>query len=247
MTRICLSFIALACCGSAVAQPSRAALETRVAQAPADADARLALSDLLTAEGQTAAAVPHLTWLAQHAPGDLALHRRLAQTLLWTDQPARAAEVLAQVVALDPTDTDARVQIAEIVTWDGGADRAVALLAPVADAHPDDARLHRILAFAMLASDHPDARRQLTRALALAPTDADLLVEGGAAERWQGDWSLAQARLWRALGQSLTDPQRARVRTLLDGIRDVSAATITTAAVRTSDSNGITRTDSPGG
>ena len=246
MTRTLLlaGLVAAAC--PARAQSAQDSLEARLARAPADAQAHRELSDLLTAQGQPAAAVPHLAWLAERAPADVALRRRLAQTLLWSDQPARAAEVLAEVVALDPADVDARVQVAEIVTWDGGADRAVALLAPVADGHPGDARLHRALAFALVAADDSRARAQLGRALALAPRDAELLIEGGALERWQGDWSLAQERLDRALGQSLTDAQRDRVDVLRAGIRDVSAPTLTAAAARLQDSNGITRTDSPG-
>ncbi len=246
MTRILLSLSLLGIVASAHAQTPRDTLEAQLAQAPGDAQARRALSDLLVAQGQPAAAVPHLAWLSDHAPRDLALHRRLAQTLLWSDQPARAARVLAEVVALDPADVEARVQIAEIVTWDGGADRAVALLAPVADAHPDDARLHRALAFALIAADDDRARAQTTRALALAPDDAGLLVEGAALERWQGDWRRAQRRLRRALRQPLTDPQRARVQTLQASVGEVSAATVTTTAVRTSDSNGVTRVETPG-
>ena len=245
MTRILLPLIASVAFASASAQPARDSLEARLSRAPGDAQAHRDLSDWLVAQGQPAAAVPHLSWLAAHAPSDVAVHRRLAQTLLWSDQPGPAAEVLADVVALDPADVGARVQAAEIITWDGGADRAVALLAPVADAHPDDARLHRALAFALLASGDGGARAQVTRALALAPRDPDLLVEGGALERWQGDWSLAQTRLQRALGQTLTDAQRDRVRTLLAGIRDVSAPTVTTTAARVQDSNGVTRTDVP--
>ena len=246
MTRILLPLSLLCAMTSADAQTPQDSLEAQLAQAPGDAQARRALSDLLLAQGQPAAAVPHLTWLADHAPADVALHRRLAQTLLWSDQPAQAARVLSEVVALDPADVEARVQVAEIVTWDGGADRAVALLAPVADAHPDDARLHRILAFAMVASGDPRARAQTTRALALAPDDADLLIEGAALERWQGDWRLTQQRLRRALGLSLTDAQRARVQTLQASVREVSAATVITTAVRTSDSNGVTRVEAPG-
>ena len=98
----------------------------------------------------------------------------------------------------------------------------------------------------MVAADAPGARAQVRRALALAPRDAELLIEGGALERWQGDWSLAQERLDRALGQSLSDAQRDRVGALRAGIRDLSAPTLTAAAARLQDSNGITRTDSPG-
>lgn len=246
MTRILLLLLVFGVWTSAAAQTARDTLEMQLAQGPDNAPARRALSDLLTAQGDPGAAVPHLAWLAEHAPGDADLHRLLARNLLWSDRASEAAEVLAQVVALDSADVGARIQIAEIVTWEGGADRAVALLAPVADAHPDDARLHRILAFALVASGDPGARDQLTRALALSPNDTDLLVEGGALERWQGDWSLAQRRLHRAVERGLTDLQAGRVRLLLDGIRGVSAASVTLSAVRLRDSNAIRRTDSPG-
>ena len=136
MTRILLSLSLLVASGSAWAQASRDSLEARLAQAPGDVQAHRQLSDLLAAQGEPAAAVPHLAWLAQQAPADPAVRRQLAQSLLWSDQPAWAADVLAEVVALDPDDVEARVQLAEVVTWDGGAVRAVELLAPVADAAP---------------------------------------------------------------------------------------------------------------
>lgn len=225
---------------------SRDALELRIAQAPDDADARRALSDLLTAQGEPAAAVPHLVWLADHAPADADLRRQLAQTLIWSDRSADAADALAEVVALDPSDVEARVQLAEIITWDGGAGRAVDLLAPVADDRPGNARLHRILAFAMLASGDPGARAQMTRALALQPDDLDLLIESAGAERWQGDWSVAQQRLGAALALDLTPDQQMRIRALQLGIRTLSAATLHLGGARVSDSNGVTRLDTPG-
>lgn len=240
---LCLFLAALALPTSA---QSRGTLEARIAQAPDDADARRALSDLLTAEGEPAAAVPHLIWLADHAPTDAGLRRQLAQTLLWSDRPADAAQALTEVVALDPSDVEARVQLAEIITWDGGAERSVELLAPIAEAHPDHARLHRILAFAMLASADPGARAQMTRALALQPNDLDLLIESAGAERWQGDWSVAQTRLQSALALDLTPEQQTRIRALFDGIRSLSAATVHVGGVRVDDSNGVLRLDSPG-
>lgn len=245
MTRRLLILSCLLSLAGVASAQSRDTLEARIAQAPNDAAARRALSDLLRAEGEPAAAVPHLVWLADHAPTDAGLHRQLAQTLLWSDRPADAAAALAELVALDPGDVEARVQLAEIITWTGGADQAVAVLAPVADAHPDDARLHRILAFAFLAAGDPRARRQLTRALVLQPDDPDLLIESASLERWQGDWSLAYRRLQRAQALPLTPDQQARIRVLSQGIRTLSAATITTGATRVDDSVGILRTDSP--
>ncbi len=229
---------------AAVAQ-DRGALESRLAQTPDDAQAHRALSDLLLAQGEPAAAVPHLRWLADGNPTDADVHRQLAQTLLWTDRPADAALVLAEVVALDPSDVQARVQLAEIITWDGQAGRAVEMLAPVADAHPDDARLHRILAFALLASGDARAPGQLSHALALQPDDPDLLIEVAAIERWSGDWRVARQHLERAQRHALTADQSARAVTLLDGVRARSAPSVTTSATRTADSNGLTRLDAP--
>ena len=244
MIRTLLSVLLLASAAGAAAQ-SRDALEARVAAEPGDAQARRALADRLRADGEPAAAVPHLAWLADRAPTDAGIHRELAQSLLWSDRPDEAALALAEVVALDPDDLEARVQLAEIITWSGGAARTVELLAPLADAHPGHTRLHRILAFALVATAAPEARRQLSRALALQPDDADLLVESGALERWQGDWLVARRRLRRAQRQPLTDEQAARVATLLDGVRDRSAPTLASSATRISDSNGLTRLDLP--
>ena len=237
--------LALTVAATAAPAQDRVALEARVAQAPDDAQARQALSDLLTAQGEPAAAVPHLLWLAGHAPTDVGVHRRLAQTLLWSDRPADAARALAEVVELDPSDVDARVQLAEIIVWDGGAQRSVELLMPLAEGRPDDARLHRALAFALLAAGDGRARAQMTRALALAPDDLDLLIESASLERWQGDWSVARARLHRALALDLTPGHHARIRPLLDGVRSLSAPTVQLGGVRVDDSNGVLRLDSP--
>ena len=244
MSRFFLSLALILAAATAQAQ-DRVALEARVAQAPDDAQARQALSELLTAQGEPAAAVPHLVWLADHAPTDAGVHRRLAQTLLWTDRPADAARALAEVVALDPSDVDARVQLAEIITWNGGAERSVELLMPLADARPDDARLHRILAFALGAAQDRRARAQMTRALALQPGDLDLLIESASLERWQGDWSVAHDRLRRALALDLAPDQHARIRTLLAGVRSLSAATVRVGGTRVEDSNGVFRLDTP--
>ncbi len=237
--------LALALAATAAPAQDRVALEARVAQAPDDAQARQALSELLTAQGEPAAAVPHLVWLASHTPTDAGVRRRLAQTLLWSDRPADAADALAEVVALDPSDVDARVQLAEIIVWDGGAQRSVELLMPLAQARPDDARLHRVLAFALLAAGDGRARAQMTRALALAPDDLDLLIESASLERWQGDWSVAQARLRHVLALDLTPGHHARIRPLRDGIRSMSAPTFQVGGVRVDDSNGVLRFDAP--
>ena len=88
MTRILLPLIASVAFASASAQPARDSLEARLSRAPGDAQAHRDLSDWLVAQGQPAAAVPHLSWLAAHAPSDVAVHRRLAQTLLWSVKEA---------------------------------------------------------------------------------------------------------------------------------------------------------------
>jgi len=251
MTRpLALVVLALTVAGAAAAQTDLAALgvdalERRVAAAPADVPARRALADRLTAEGQPTEAIPHLQRLAEADPADVAVRQQLARHLVWAGRAAEAVPVLEEVVALDPGADAARLQIAEIVTWNGGADRAVAVLAPLAEREPDDAAVQRAYAFALLAAGRPGVRAQLSRALALLPDDPDLLVESGALERWQGDWSLGRDRLRRARRLPLRPEQRARVRDLLEGLSRQMAPRLTTSAERVEDSNGVVRVETP--
>ena len=221
------------------------ALERRVEASPSDAEARRALADRLTAEGQPTEAIPHLRWLAEHDPADLAVRQQLARHLLWADRAPEAVPVLESIVAMDPEADAERLQLAQIITWDGGAARAAELLAPLAERSAEDAAVQKAYAFALLASEDAGARRQLSRALVLAPDDPDLLVESGALERWQGDWSLGRERLLRARRQPLTVAQRTRVRDLLDGLTRETAPTLTSSAARREDSNGVTRVEAP--
>ena len=249
--RLPLVLLAAALAAGAAAQSGldsldAAALAQRVAEAPTDAAARRALAARLTADGEPTAAIPHLRWLAEADPTDADVRRQLAQHLAWADRAAEAVPVLEDVVRLDPDDAEARLDLAEIVTWDGGAARAVELLGPLAQSRPDDARTQRAYAFALLASgDEAAARPQLARALALLPDDPDLLVESGALERWQGDWSVGRRRLGRALTAELTPEQRTRVRDLLDGLERQVAPQLRMSAERIEDSNGVVRLETP--
>lgn len=247
------ALLLLALAGAAQAQdarPSVEALAARVAEAPNDAETRRTLAARYSEAGEPARAVPHLAWLAERDPTDTALLWTLARHLQWTDQGGRAVEVLGQIVAADPADLDARLALAEAVTWTGGADRAVTLLAAVADERPRDARVQRAYAFALHASgDEGAARGQYERALALDPDHAGMLLESGAIERWQGDWSVGQRRLREALavqGERALDTEgRIRATDLLRGLRREHAPTITSGAERSTDSNAITRVSAP--
>ena len=232
-------------------RPSVEALAARVAEAPDDEAGRRALAARYTEAGDPGKAVPHLAWLAEHAPTDTDLLWTYARHLMWTERGGEAVPVLDRIVALDADDAEARVVLAEAVMWDGGpqtggAGRAVALVAPLAAARPGDARVQRVYAFALHASgDEAAARAQYTRALALDPDHAAMLLESGAIERWQGDWSLGERRLRRALALGLDAGGAARARDLLDGLRHEHAPTLVTGAERSTDSNAITRFAAP--
>ena len=228
------------------ARPTVEDMAVRVEATPDDADARRALAARYTEEGQPAEAVPHLAWLAAHDPTDAEVLWTYARHLSWTERGAEAVPVLDRIVALDPDDAEARVWLAEAITWDGGADRAVTLLAPLAATRARDARVQRAYAYALHASgDEAAARAQYTAALVLDPDHAGMLLESGAIERWQGDWSLGARRIRRALALGLDGEQARRARDLLDGLRREFAPTLTTAVERATDSNAITRVATP--
>ncbi|WP_412063094.1 tetratricopeptide repeat protein [Rubrivirga sp. IMCC45206] len=237
--------LALSAGASAQDRPSLDALAARVAEAPDDAQARRALAARYTEAGRPEAAVPHLAWLADSRPADPDVLRQLVQHLLWTDRASEAVPVLDRLVAVDPADDDARVRLAGLLTWDGGAARAVDLLAPIAERRPADPAVQRAFAFALLAAGDDRARRQLDRALGLAPDDATLLLESAAVERWDGDWSLAERRARRALGIGLDADAARRAYALLADIRTLQTPEVTTRITRGDDSNGIERVASP--
>ena len=247
-TRSALLFLALVAAPAAAQddRPTVEALAARVAEAPDDEAGRRALAARYTEAGDPGKAVPHLAWLAEHAPADTDLLWTYARHLMWTDRGGEAVPVLDRIVTLDPDDAEARLALAESVMWDGGAGRAVALVAPLAADRPGDARVQRVYAFALHASgDEAAARAQYGRALALDPDHASMLLESGALERWQGDWSLGERRIRRALALGLDAGGAERARELLDGLRREHAPTLTTAAERSTDSNAITRVAAP--
>lgn len=243
-----LLLILLGAVAPAAAQdrPSLGELAARVERTPDDAATRRALAERYTEAGEPARAVPHLEWLAVHSPSNVQIRRDLVTHLLWTEQPTRAAEVLAEIVALDPTDAASRLQLAQMITWTGGADRAVALLDPLAADRPDDAEVQTAYAYALHASGDEDAaREQYDRALALAPDNAGLLLESGALERWQGDWSVGLRRIARARRLGLDADDARRADDLLTGIERQVAPTVTTSVTQLTDSNALTRVSTP--
>ena len=247
--RLACAALALLTAAAAQAQDDRPTVEAMAAHveaAPDDASARRALAARYTEVGEPEKAVPHLAWLAAQDPTDTDVLWTYARHLSWTDRGGEAVPVLDRIVTLDPDAAEARVLLAEAITWEGGAARAVELLAPLAASEPDDARVQRAYAYALHASgDERAARGQYTAALALDPDHAGMLLESGAIERWQGDWSLGQRRIRRALALGLDAEPARRARDLLDGLRREVAPTLTTTVERATDSNAITRVATP--
>jgi predicted Zn-dependent protease len=147
-------------------------LEILVQAHPEDRALRRHLATRYTEHGHPAAAIDQYQWLVDHPPTDPDVENQLLLHLLWAERHDEVVDVGTRLLAADPTRVDLRFHVARALAW---SDR------------PLDARTH-VDTLLIYAPDHvealllggeiqrwipaewPDARRKLTRVLALDPT-----------------------------------------------------------------------------
>jgi tetratricopeptide (TPR) repeat protein len=159
------------------------------AQAPASADAAVAIGVFYAQHGQLSRAVAEYDRGLASSPADHALQKRLVDAYLLTGQTAQAAALDDHLMHELPHDTTVHVNHARILMAEGKVDDAVTLLQADATDAADSAQVHYYLAMAYWdRNDLTLARRELNTTLKLAP---DLRI----AQRSAVDLCLAQRDL----------------------------------------------------
>src|SRR5690606_8591507 len=102
----------------------------------------------------------------------------LGRLLLRTFRYEEAREVFAQGLALEPGNVDLALMCAEAELLLGNTERAISVLNDAMTRTGADPRLYREMAHAFVLLDRADlARRNLQRAVDLAPDDLDLYTD----------------------------------------------------------------------
>jgi protein O-mannosyl-transferase len=163
------------------AEAERAFRET-LRMSPRDADARVALADVLVSEERYDEAIPLYREYLTMQPQNAGAHHNLALALVATEKDAEALPEFERAVALVPSDANLRMSLGHTLASMGRLDEAVAEYRKGLERAPSNARLMSALALALAASgDVNESLALFRRALQLQPDDPEIRSDYAAA------------------------------------------------------------------
>ncbi len=149
-------------------------LDRRVAEDPADREARMARALALSWADSLDASLAAYDSLLAERPGDPDTRAERARVLSWMGRNGEAAAEYRAVLAQDPANRGARLGLAMNENWQGHHRRAAAQLGAMANEPGADPEAWKALAFARYWNGESDrARVALDRYLAVRPNDRE--------------------------------------------------------------------------